>query len=100
MKTLNTSSSTAAATPCQGCAWKRNPTSSLRRLRCSMSSDLSAPRHVLRSAAVKLRLFLLLACVYMAGTSREPPWGDAHVVYETTQQLVDHGRIDVNLGGP
>ena len=49
---------------------------------------------------MKKRLFVLLTCVYLAIAGREPPWGDAHVVYATTQNLVDHGHIDVDLGGP
>jgi hypothetical protein len=47
------------------------------------------------------RLFLFLFCAFMLVTSREPPWADAHVVYDTTQELVDHGALDVHLeGGP
>jgi hypothetical protein len=49
---------------------------------------------------VKRRLFVLLATFYLLVASREPPWGDAHVVYETTQSLVERFRLDVNLGGP
>jgi hypothetical protein len=49
---------------------------------------------------MKLRLFVLLSCIYLAAASREPPWGDAHVVYETTEALLSHGRLDIQLGGP
>lgn len=49
---------------------------------------------------MKLRLFVLLSCFYLAAASREPPWGDAHVVYETTESLLAHGRLDIQLGGP
>lgn len=49
---------------------------------------------------MKLRLFVLLAALYLLLASREQPWGDAHVVYDTTQNLVEQARIDVNLGGP
>ena len=49
---------------------------------------------------MKLRLFLLLVALYMAFASREQPWGDSHVVYATTQNLVDNFRIDVSLPGP
>lgn len=48
-----------------------------------------------------LRLLVLLSAFFLFSTSREPPWGDAHVTYETTQQLVDHGQLDIHLrGGP
>ena len=72
---------------------------------------------------MKLRLFVVLSCAYLLLASREQPWGDAHVVYDTTQNMVDHfGKadppkkgvpprtllerafdrlhIEVNLGGP
>ncbi len=47
------------------------------------------------------RLFAFLFCAFMLLTSREPPWADAHVVYDTTQGLVDRGELDVHLeSGP
>ena len=47
------------------------------------------------------RLFVFLFFAFMLLTSREPPWADAHVVYDTTQGLVDHGALDVHLeSGP
>ena len=47
------------------------------------------------------RLFAFLFCAFMLVTSREPPWADAHVVYDTTQSLVEHGTLDVHLeSGP
>jgi hypothetical protein len=47
------------------------------------------------------RIFVFLFCAFMLVTSREPPWADAHVVYDTTQGLVDHGTLDVHLdSGP
>jgi hypothetical protein len=47
------------------------------------------------------RLFVFLFCAFMLLTSREPPWADAHVVYDTTQGLVDYGELDVHLdSGP
>lgn len=46
------------------------------------------------------RLFLTLFCVFMLATSREPPWADAHVVYDTTRALVDRLGLDVTLDGP
>jgi len=50
---------------------------------------------------MKLRLFLFFACVFLAFTSREPPWADAHVTYDTTQALVERWSFDVyTVGGP
>ena len=47
------------------------------------------------------RIFLFLFCAFMLLTSREPPWADAHVVYDTTRTLVDNARLDVRLeSGP
>ncbi|HEX6838318.1 MAG TPA: hypothetical protein VF334_17195, partial [Polyangia bacterium] len=47
------------------------------------------------------RLFLFLFCAFMLLTSREPPWADAHVVYDTTENFVDNASIDVRLeSGP
>jgi hypothetical protein len=47
------------------------------------------------------RIFVFLFCAFMLLTSREPPWADAHVVYDTTENLVDNARIDVRLdSGP
>jgi hypothetical protein len=48
---------------------------------------------------MRLRLFVLLACLFVLLSSREPPWADAHVVYDTTRALVDQGRLDVTLDG-
>jgi hypothetical protein len=50
---------------------------------------------------VALRLTLFLSCLFLLVTSREPPWADAHVTYDTTQNLVDHNSLDTNLqSGP
>jgi hypothetical protein len=50
---------------------------------------------------MKLRLFLFFTFVFLAVTSREPPWADAHVTYDTTQALVDRWSFDVHTeGGP
>ncbi len=49
---------------------------------------------------VAQRLFLFLAFAFLLLTSREPPWADAHVVYDTTRSLVEHRALDVHLGGP
>jgi hypothetical protein len=46
------------------------------------------------------RLFFVIATLMLLLTSREPPWADAHVVYDTTQSLVDRRALDVNTGGP
>lgn len=47
------------------------------------------------------RLFVFLALFFLLVTSREPPWADAHVTYDTTEALVDRGALDTTLeGGP
>lgn len=53
-----------------------------------------------RVAAVALRLFVVLACTFLLLTSREPPWADAHVVYDTAQSIVHRGELAVTLPGP
>jgi hypothetical protein len=45
------------------------------------------------------RLFAFFFFAFMLLTSREPPWADAHVVYDTTQALVDRGGLDVHTEG-
>src|SRR5262252_5736132 len=35
--------------------------------------------------------------MFMLAVSREPPWADAHVVYETTQSLIERGELDVRM---
>ncbi|HVQ26487.1 MAG TPA: hypothetical protein VMV01_14975, partial [Planctomycetota bacterium] len=53
------------------------------------------------AAAVQARLFLLLASLFLLLTSREPPWADAHVVYDTTESFVEHHDLQVRMeGGP
>jgi hypothetical protein len=42
-----------------------------------------------------LWVFLCLASCFLFGTSREPPWADAHVVYDTTRSIVDHGDLEL-----
>ena len=44
-------------------------------------------------------LFGLLFCAFFLITSREPPWADAHVTYDTTRQLLEEGQLDVRLEG-
>ncbi len=44
-------------------------------------------------------LFALLFCACYLLTSREQPWADAHVTYDTTRQLVEEGQLDVRLEG-
>ncbi len=52
------------------------------------------------SSFVAVRLFVLMAALFLLLGSGEPPWADAHVTYETTASLVDRGQLDVDLGGP
>jgi hypothetical protein len=50
---------------------------------------------------VRGRLFLFLTLAFLFVTSREPPWADAHVTYDTSQALVDRFELDVHLeSGP
>jgi hypothetical protein len=50
---------------------------------------------------VQKRLYLLLVALFLLLTSREPPWADAHVVYDTTESFVDHHDFAVRMdGGP
>jgi hypothetical protein len=47
------------------------------------------------------RIFWFLFFAFMLLTSREPPWADAHVVYDTTENFVDNASLDVRLeSGP
>lgn len=46
------------------------------------------------------RLLLFFFCFFLLCTSREPPWADAHVVYDTTEALLSRGELNVTLGGP
>jgi hypothetical protein len=47
------------------------------------------------------RVFAFLLCFFLLVTSREPPWADAHVTYDTTQALVDRFELNVHLeAGP
>jgi hypothetical protein len=50
-------------------------------------------------ATMTIRLLAFFFCLFMLLTSREPPWTDAHVVYDTTQALVDRGELNIHLGG-
>jgi hypothetical protein len=45
------------------------------------------------------RVFLFFSLAFLLTTSREPPWADAHVVYDTTENLVDNFQLDVRLTG-
>ena len=50
---------------------------------------------------MRLRLFCFFVLAFLAVTSREPPWADAHVTYDTTQALVERWGLDVHTeGGP
>lgn len=39
------------------------------------------------------RIFVFLACVYLLFGSREPPWADGRVMYETARSIVDRGSV-------
>jgi len=66
-----------------------------------LRSESVAAHRAQTSPLVQLRLFLLLASLFLLLTSREPPWADAHVVYDTTESFVEHHDFAVRLeGGP
>jgi hypothetical protein len=47
------------------------------------------------------RLFAFCFFTLLLFTSREPPWADSHVTYDTTENLVEHFRLDVGISsGP
>jgi hypothetical protein len=46
---------------------------------------------------MKLRLFCFFSCLYIASASQQPPWADAHVMYDTAKQIVDNHRLDVSI---
>jgi hypothetical protein len=47
------------------------------------------------------RVFAFVFFTLMLFTSREPPWADSHVTYDTTENLVEHFRLDVGISsGP
>lgn len=55
----------------------------------------------MKRATVEVRLYLLFVALFLLLTSREPPWADAHVVYDTTESFVDHHDFAVRMeGGP
>src|SRR5689334_15220680 len=49
---------------------------------------------------MKLRLFCFLSCLYLLVGSREPPWADARVMYETAVSMVDHGNMELHFDAP
>ena len=59
-----------------------------RNSRESSSDDVRTPR-------VAWRVGLLLFALFLLGASREPPWGDAQVSYDTTIALVDRHELQI-----
>lgn len=49
---------------------------------------------------MKLRLFCFLTCLYLLIGSREPPWADARVMYETAVAIVDRQKLSLDLDAP
>jgi hypothetical protein len=49
---------------------------------------------------MKLRLFCFLTCLYLLVGSREPPWADAKVMYETTVSMVDRHSLELQFDAP
>src|SRR5438093_11943406 len=54
----------------------------------------------LKGQPMRLRLFVALAATYLLFASREPPWADAHVMYDTAKAVIDSGRLDIELPAP
>jgi hypothetical protein len=46
------------------------------------------------------RVAAFLFFVFFLLMSREPPWGDARVTFETARALLDHGRLNIELDAP
>jgi hypothetical protein len=49
---------------------------------------------------MRLRLFCFLTCLYLLIGSREPPWADARVMYETTISIVDRQSLELKFDAP
>jgi hypothetical protein len=49
---------------------------------------------------MKVRLFCFLTCLYLLFGSREPPWADAKVMYETTVSIVDRQSLELKFDAP
>src|SRR4051794_6311511 len=49
---------------------------------------------------MKLRLFCFLSCLYLLVGSREPPWADAKVMYETAVSMVDNHTLELKFDAP
>jgi hypothetical protein len=49
---------------------------------------------------MKLRLFCFLTCLYLLIGSREPPWADARVMYETAVSIVDKRQLALDFDAP
>ncbi|MBL9006020.1 MAG: hypothetical protein JNJ46_17330 [Myxococcales bacterium] len=46
------------------------------------------------------RVAALLFCLFFLLMSREPPWGDARITFETARALIDRGSLDLQLDAP
>jgi hypothetical protein len=44
---------------------------------------------------VRIKLASLLFFLFLVGASREPPWGDAQISYDTTRALVDRHELQI-----
>ncbi len=49
---------------------------------------------------MKVRIFCLLACVYLAFAEIEPPWADGKIMWETARALIDKQTLQLDIGGP
>lgn len=46
------------------------------------------------------RVAALLFFVFFLLMSREPPWGDARITFETARSLLDRGALDISIDAP
>lgn len=49
---------------------------------------------------MSVRVFALLFFLFFLAMSREPPWGDARVTFETARSLIERGRLDIQMDAP
>ena len=59
----------------------------------SVPNRLEVPDVARRVAALLFFVFFLLM-------SREPPWGDARITFETARSLLERGALDISIDAP
>src|SRR5881397_3899215 len=46
-------------------------------------------------APTRIKLACFLFCVFLLCASREPPWGDAQIAYDTARAIVDRHELHI-----